>query len=85
VYSAGDEQELNASVSRAHSKLEPASLEENLKSAVVFAVGSAGPESIVVSGGRSIVQAWVAGLWSVLPAASVARTAKVCSPSRRSV
>ena len=41
-----------------------------------------GPESIVVSGAVvSIVQVWLAGLWSVLPAASVARTEKVCSPS----
>jgi hypothetical protein len=41
-----------------------------------------GPESIVVSGAVvSTVQARESGVGSVLPAASVARTSKVCSPS----
>ena len=52
---------------------------------VVRAVVAAGPSSIVVSGARSTVQAWVAGLWSTLPAASVARTFSVCSPGVRPV
>src|SRR5687767_5749275 len=57
VYSAGEVQELNAGASRAHSKLEPPSLLENLNSALLLAVGSSGPKSIVVSGGRSTVHA----------------------------
>ena len=45
-----------------------------------------GPERIVVSGAVvSIVQVWLAGVWSVLPAVSVARTENVCEPSLRPV
>ena len=43
-----------------------------------------GPASIVVSGGVvSTVQVRLAGLGSVLPAGSVARTVNVCEPSAR--
>ena len=60
------------------------SSEENSNVAEVEVLGSEGPESIVVSGAVvSIVQVWLAGLWSVLPAWSVARTEKVCEPSLR--
>jgi hypothetical protein len=44
-------------------------------------VSPAGPESIVVSGALvSIVQERLAGEASVLSAASIARTSKVCRP-----
>ena len=66
-----------------HSNVALGSSEENSNVASVWLVVPDGPESIVVSGAVvSIVQVWLAGLWSVLPAASVARTEKVCSPSR---
>src|SRR5687767_2125830 len=84
VYSAGEEQELNEPASSAHSNVEPGSLLEKLKVAFALALVAAGARSIVVFGGRSTVQARVAGLWSVLPAVSVARTRKVWSPAARS-
>jgi hypothetical protein len=69
-----------------HSNEEPASSELKVKFAVVSAVLAAGPDSIVVSGavlsgGSTTVQLWAAGVASVLPAASVARTLNVWSPS----
>ena len=81
----GEVQEPYEPESSAHSNVAPGSFEENTKVAVVRAVVVAGPSSIVVSGARSIVQAWVAGLASVLPAASVARTRSVWSPAARPV
>ena len=54
------------------------------KRRVAFVEGSAGPELIVVWGALvSIVQVKVAGVGSVLPAGSVARTWKVWEPSVR--
>ena len=51
---------------------------------VAFALGFAGVERNEVSGAvRSTVQAWVAGVGSRLPAASSARTSKVCGASVR--
>jgi hypothetical protein len=53
-----------------------------LKLALVDDVGSLGEAVMVVLGAEaSIVQVWAAGLASVLPAGSVARTAKVWDPS----
>jgi hypothetical protein len=71
-----------------HSKLEPASLEEKLKLAAVEEVVPDGPEVIevwgaVVSGAASTVQVRLAGVASVLPAASVARAEKVCVPAAK--
>jgi hypothetical protein len=67
--------------------VEPASLAERVKVALVSMVGSIGPESIVVSGGvlstAWTVQPKLAGVGSTLPAASVARTSKVCGPTAR--
>jgi hypothetical protein len=61
-----------------HSKVDPLSVELKLKSGVVLFEGSGGLESMVVFGAvRSTVQVRVAGLPSVLPAWSVARTSKV--------
>src|SRR6186997_1514016 len=67
-----------------HSKLEPPSVELNVKLGVVLLDGSAGLESMVVLGAvRSTVHVWLAGVPSVLPAASVARTSKVWLPAPR--
>jgi hypothetical protein len=61
VYSGGDGQVPKVPPSREHSKVEPVSLDENVKVASVLPVSAGGPESIVVcgavvSGGGSIVQ-----------------------------
>jgi hypothetical protein len=69
-----------------HSKLDPASDEVNEKLAPVAFVGSVGCAVIEVFGGAvSIVQVKLAGVASVLPAVSVARTSKACAPSPRPV
>src|SRR2546428_9893374 len=65
-----------------HSKVEPGSLELKPKLGVVSFDGLLGPESIVVLGGvRSIVQVWLAGVGSVLPAGARASTPHDSSPS----
>ena len=69
-----------------HSKVEPPSVELKEKLGVVPLDGSLGWAVIVVFGAAvSIVQVKLAGVASVLPAASVARTWKVCEPSARPV
>ena len=61
-----------------HSKVEPASLEENVKLAVVLLVGVAGLLLMVVSGGVvSIIHVQVAGVGSGFNARSTALTSKV--------
>jgi hypothetical protein len=67
-----------------HSKVDPASEEENVNEAEVLLTLPDGPESMVVfggvvSGGGAVltVQVRVAGVPSTLPAASVALTVKV--------
>jgi hypothetical protein len=73
----GDVQGVNAARFRRHSKVEPASVELNVKVAVVLDVVPLRPESILVWGGaesEEIVQVADAGVGSVLSAASVART-----------
>src|SRR6478672_1210142 len=75
---SGLEHGLQAPPSMRHSKVEPPSLELNAKVGVVRPDGLEGLESIVVSGAvRSIVQVKLAGVPSVLAAASVARTSNV--------
>ena len=69
-------QDENTSVSSAHSYLEPASVEESLKIAVVYGVSDGGPSRMSVSGGPSTFQRCEAGVPSTLPAASIARTSK---------
>ena len=69
-----------------HANVDPDSLELNANDALVEVVEALGPESIVVFGGvvsdgAVIVHVCVAGLASVLPAASVARTLKLCEPA----
>ena len=71
-------QEFQLPLSMRHSKVEPPSEELNAKVGVVFPDGLEGLESMVVFGAvRSTVQVWLAGVASVLPAVSVARTWKV--------
>jgi hypothetical protein len=74
VNSTGEVQDENGSVSSAHSYVEPASVEENLKMAFVYGVGSVGFWTMLVSGGPLTVQRWLATLCSTLPASSIART-----------
>ena len=64
--------------------VEPGSLAENVNVAVALLSRTGGLDSIDVSGVLvSIVQVKVAGVGSVLPAGSVARTEKVWEPSAR--
>jgi NaMN:DMB phosphoribosyltransferase len=68
-----------------HVNVEPDSVEVNPDDELVDVVGFAGPDVIVVSGAvvsaaALMVQVHVAGVASVLPAASVARTLTVCEP-----
>ena len=75
-----------AAPSSLHSKVDPASVDVKLKLAEVEFVGSAGPAVIVVSGAdRSIVHVWLAGVPSVFPAGSVARTSNVWLPAVKPV
>ncbi len=75
---SGEMQAVQLPLSMRHSKVEPLSLELNVKVGVVLLEGFEGPVSIVVLGAvRSIVQVELAGVASVLPAWSVARTWKV--------
>src|ERR687895_652785 len=80
----------NAAPSSEQTYVTPSSLAEKRNCAVVLAVGSAGPESIVVTGGtvsrgRVTVQLWFAGVGSMWPSASVARTATLWKPIARPV
>ena len=69
-----------------HSNVEPPSVELKEKSAPVALVGSLGGAVIVVFGALvSTAHVKDAGVGSVLAAASVARTWKVCEPSGRPV
>src|SRR3954454_10855996 len=84
----GEAQALKAAPSTEHSNVELASSEENSKVGVAVAIvePSAGPESIVVWGFvTSTVKLWLAGVASVFPAPSVARTSNVCDPSLRTL
>ena len=82
VYRFGLVQLAQAPLSRAHSKRLPDSVALKVKLASVALVGLLGPLPMVVSGGvRSMRQLWLAGIGSVLPAASVARTRKLWLPS----
>ena len=77
---------MNAALSRRHSNEAmpepPASLPEKVKLAEAALLSAGGLESIVVFGAAvSIVQLNDAGLWSTLPAVSIARTSKEWEPS----
>ena len=78
----GDVHDPKASLSTRHSNVVLASLEENVNVGVAMLIAPLGPLSITVSGAAvSTVNVRVAGVGSVLPAISVARTENVCSPS----
>jgi hypothetical protein len=82
----GDVQDPQAPASRRHWKVDPASVELNAKLAEPVVDVPDGPDVIVVSGavvsgGGFTVHVRVAGVGSGLPAASVARTAKIQTPS----
>ena len=66
--------------------MEPASVDVKLKLADVELLTAGGADVIVVSGAvRSIVHVWLAGLASVFPAGSVARTWNVWLPAVKPV
>ena len=82
----------HAPVSTRHWNVDPLLLEVKAKVGVESSVGPVGPEPIVVLGAVlsaggvvSTVNARVAGVASVLPAASVARTETLCAPSASAV
>ena len=65
-----------------HSKLDPGSEESKLKDGLGTLVRPLGPPVIVVVGGAvSTVKLREAGVGSVLPSGSMARTSKLWSPS----
>jgi hypothetical protein len=68
----------SSTASRLHWKVAPGSLEK-VKVALVWFVTAGGPALVIVvfGGVRSITQVCVAGLASVFPAGSLARTSKV--------
>ena len=73
----------NAAPSSAHWNVEPASVAVKVKVALVLLTEPVGPAVMVVSGATvSTVHVREAGEASVLPAASVARTWKVCDALR---
>jgi hypothetical protein len=65
--------------------VEPSSLDENAKLALVSCVIAGGEALMVVSGAvvSTIVQTQAAGVGSTLPEASTARTSNVCRPALR--
>ena len=72
--------------SRSHSNVDGVSVEPRPNVGVGSELGSAGVERKEVFGAvRSTVQVCAAGVGSRLPAASSARTSKVCAPSVRPV
>ena len=76
----------NAPLSSLHWNVDPVSLAVNEKAAVVWFVGFCGCAEIVVFGAFvSTVHVKLAGVESVLPAASVALISTVCEPSARPV
>ncbi len=64
--------------------MDPATFAWKVNVASVLSVISAGPVSMVVTGGSSTIQVWLAGVTSKLPAASLARINMVCEPCVRS-
>jgi hypothetical protein len=81
---SGLEHAAQAPASTLHSNVGPGSLAENSKVGASSLDGSAGASSRVVFGAAvSTVQVWDAGVGSVRPAESVARTSTVWLPSVR--
>jgi len=67
VYGFGELQAVKAAPSRLQVKVDPAIVAVKLKLAEVELTDPVGPEVIVVSGARLIVQVRLAGVGSVLP------------------
>ena len=88
-YAFGDAQAAHAPASRRHSNVEPVSVDVNVKFARRRRDRAGRPARDVVSGGvvsgggTFTVHVRVAGVASVFPAASVARTSNVCEPLAR--
>jgi hypothetical protein len=81
-YAFGEVHVTKAARSSRHSNVESVSAEEKPKLADEEVEVPLGPDVIAVSGSVvSTVQVLLAGLASTLPAASVARTSKVCEPA----
>jgi hypothetical protein len=79
-------QAAKAAPSRLHWNVEPTSVEVKLRLADVELLTAGGADVMVVSGAaRSIVHVWLAGVVSVFPAGSVARTWKVWLPAVKPV
>ena len=68
---------MKAAPSRLQVKVDPLFVDVKLKLADVVVTVPDGPAVIVVSGGVTTVQLWLAGVASIFPAISVARTWKV--------
>ena len=86
LYVFGEEHGENVPVSSAHSYLSSRPLAEKANVALVLSVRASGAESMVTGGARPWTsQLYSAGVGSTLPAASLARTAKSCSPKIRSL
>ena len=81
----GDVQVLKAAPSRLQANVDPGMVDVKLKLAEVVVTVHEGPAVIVVSGGTTTVQLWLAGVASTLPAESVACTWKVCAPPAKPV
>ena len=82
----GEVHAANAAESSEHWNVEPVSVETNSNVALVLVVVAGGPELTTVCGAVwSIVHVYSAGDASALPAASFARTRKVCEPAAREV
>ena len=76
---------MNGAPSRLQVKVDPLMVDVKLNVAVVVVTVPEGPAVIVVSGGTTTVQLWLAGVVSTLPAVSVAWTWKVWAPPARAV
>ena len=86
MYAFGELQAANAAPSSAHSNVTFASPETNSKPAAVLTVVAGGPAVMIEPGGVvSTAHVWTAGVASVLPARSVARTRSSCDPTARPV
>lgn len=82
--SCGDTHDAKPSASNSHSNVAPVSVEENSNVALVAFVRLAGFRSMVVSGATvSTVHVACPGVGSTLSAASIARTANVCTACAR--
>ena len=76
---------LKAAPSRLQVKVDPLIVDVKLKLADVVITVPEGPAVMLVSGGTTTVQLWLAGVASRLPAVSVAWTWKVCAPPASTV